>query len=143
MSKYAVVYWSGTGNTEKMALAVQEGIQQAGAEVDVFQASQFCAEKMDVYAGAAFGCPSMGVEQLESDEFEPMFQSVEPKLKGKRVALFGSYDWGDGEWMRTWQESVEQLGCVLVADGLIANNEPDDEALASCRALGETLVQRA
>ena len=141
MSKFAVVYWSGTGNTEKMAMAVAEGIKQAGAQADVFQAADFGADKMDAYTGAAFGCPSMGVEQLESDEFEPMFQAVEPKLKDKRIALFGSYDWGDGEWMRTWQESVEQLGCVLVADGLTANNEPDDEALASCRALGAKLAQ--
>ena len=91
MKKVAVVYWSGTGNTEAMANAVVEGIRTAGAEADLFTASSFGAGKMDEYDAVAFGCPSMGVEQLEDSEFEPMFQDCESKLSGKKIALFGSY----------------------------------------------------
>ena len=89
MKKVAVVYWSGTGNTEAMANAVVEGIRTAGAEADLFTASSFGAGKMDEYDAVAFGCPSMGVEQLEDSEFEPMFQDCESKLSGKKIALFG------------------------------------------------------
>ena len=107
MSKFAVVYWSGTGNTEQMANAVAEGIAAAGGQAEVFTAADFGPDKVPEYEGLAFGCPSMGSEELESDEFEPMFRAVEPSLAGKKVGLFGSYGWGDGEWMRTWQAGVE------------------------------------
>ena len=140
MANIAVVYWSGTGNTEKMALALAEGAKEAGASVDVFTAAEFGAEAADKYDGLAFGCPSMGSEELESDEFAPMFEAVSPKLAGKKVALFGSYGWGDGEWMRNWQAEVEQLGCTLVAEGLIANEEPDEDAVEACKALGKSLA---
>ena len=113
MSKFAVVYWSGTGNTEQMANAVAEGIAAAGGQAEVFTAADFGPDKVPEYEGLAFGCPSMGSEELESDEFEPMFRAVEPSLAGKKVGLFGSYGWGDGEWMRTWQASVEGDGCII------------------------------
>ena len=99
MSKIAVVYWSGTGNTEAMANEVAEGAKAAGAEVDVLTASEFGADKMDAYDAVAFGCPAMGAEELEDSEFEPMFSDCEGKLGGKKIALFGSYGWGDGEWI--------------------------------------------
>ena len=137
MSKIAVVYWSGTGNTQAMAEAVAEGASQAGAEVTVFEAVDFSPEQMGAFDAVAFGCPSMGAEQLEESEFEPFFSSVEGSLSGKKVGLFGSYDWGDGEWMRTWQQRVEAAGGVMIEDGLICNNAPDDDALSACRALGE------
>lgn len=105
MKKIAVVYWSGTGNTKAMAEAVTEGIDNAGAESVVLKSAEFSAEDVVKYDGIAFGCPSMGVEQLEESEFEPMFINCEPHLKAKNIALFGSYDWGDGEWMRTWEET--------------------------------------
>ena len=102
MSKVAIVYWSGTGNTEQMAESVADGARGAGAEVTVFTSAEFDADKMDEFDAIAFGCPSMGAEQLEEDEFEPMFTACEAKLSGKKIALFGSYGWGDGEWMRNW-----------------------------------------
>ena len=104
MSKIAVVYWSGTGNTEQMAESVADGARNAGADVTTFTAAEFDADKMDEFDAIAFGCPSMGAEQLEEDEFEPMFTACESKLSGKKIALFGSYGWGDGEWMRNWDE---------------------------------------
>lgn len=140
MSKVAVVYWSGTGNTEKMAVKVAEGVKEAGAEVTSFTAAEFNAGLMDQFDAVAFGCPSMGAEQLEDGEFEPMFQSCEAKLGGKKIALFGSYGWGDGEWMRTWQEACVNDGAVLVCDSVICNETPDDDAQAACVDLGRALA---
>ena len=140
--KTAVVYWSGTGNTEAMAGSVAEGAKSAGAEVSVFTASDFSADMVDQFDSIAFGCPSMGSEQLEDSEFEPFFASIEGKLSGKKVALFGSYGWGDGEWMRQWQDRITGDGATLVnGEGLIVNETPDDDALASCKALGEALAK--
>jgi len=139
MSKIAVVFWSGTGNTEAMANAVLEGVS-SGAGGALFPASAFSADMMDQFDAIAFGCPSMGSEQLEDSEFEPMFQSCEAKLAGKRIALFGSYGWGDGEWMRAWAETCRADGAILVCDPVICNNEPDDDAIAACQALGRALA---
>ena len=140
MSKAAVVFWSGTGNTETMAEAVANGAAAAGLEVAKFSASEFNSALAGDYDAIAFGCPSMGVEELEDSEFQPMFEEVKSSLAGKKVALFGSYGWGDGEWMRTWQADCEAAGIALVADGLIANEAPDDEAIANCEALGKALA---
>ncbi len=139
MSKVAVVYWSGTGNTEAMANAVLEGAKQAGAEAALFTSADFNAGMMDEYDAIAFGCPSMGAEQLEDSEFEPMFEAVKPSLAGKKVALFGSYGWGGGEWMRTWESDCAAAGITLCAESVICQDEPDDAALAACAALGEAL----
>ena len=140
MSKIAVVYWSGTGNTEAMAAAVEEGAKDAGAEVTVFTAAEFDASAMDGFDAIAFGCPSMGAEELEDSEFAPMFSACEAKLSGKKIALFGSYGWGDGEWMRNWEEECKSLGAVMACDFVICNESPDDEAVAACKALGAALV---
>ena len=141
MSKVAVVYWSGTGNTETMANAVAEGAKGAGAEVDVIVANDFNSGKVAEYDGIAFGCPAMGAEVLEEEEFEPMFASCESKLSGKRIALFGSYGWGDGEWMRDWETRCKEAGAVLICESVICNEMPDDEGIQSCKALGENLGQ--
>ncbi len=134
--KTAVIYWSGSGNTEAMAKAVAEG---AGAEL--FNVSDFSGDVAE-YDRLAFGCPAMGAENLEESEFEPFFAENEDKLSGKKVALFGSYGWGDGEWMREWAERVKNDGAVLVNDeGLIVNEAPDDAALADCKALGAKLAE--
>lgn len=140
MSKIAVVYWSGTGNTEAMATAVLEGVKEKGAEGVMLTATEFDESMIDSFDAIAFGCPSMGSEQLEDSEFEPMFVSCEAKLKGKKIALFGSYGWGDGEWMRNWEETCISDGAVLACDSVICNDAPDDEATASCKAIGAALV---
>lgn len=140
MSKIAVVYWSGTGNTEIMANKVAEGAKSAGAEVTSFTAAEFSADLVDQFDAIAFGCPSMGAEQLEESEFEPMFVSCEPKLTGKKIALFGSYGWGDGEWMRNWEETCNGDGAVLACDSVICNDTPDADAEAACVALGKALA---
>ena len=137
MSNIAVIYWSGTGNTEAMAQAVLKG---AGAGAQLFSVSDFDAAKLDAFDAFALGCPAMGSEALEDGEFEPFFDSVKDKLAGKKVALFGSYGWGDGEWMRSWEESCADAGITLAADSVICNDAPDDEALEACKALGAALV---
>lgn len=139
MSKIAVVYWSGTGNTEAMAQAVVEGAQEGGAEASLLECSQFGADQMDAYDAVAFGCPAMGDEVLEEGEFEPMFTECEAKLSGKKIALFGSYGWGDGEWMRAWESRCREAGADLAADCVICQDAPDEDALEACRALGKAL----
>ena len=140
MSKIAVVYWSGTGNTEAMANAVAEGAKAAGADVSIFGASEFTANQIDEFDGIAFGCPAMGAEVLEESEFEPMFESCEVKLIGKKVGIFGSYGWGDGELMRDWADRCKTDGMNLVSDGVMCNDAPDDAGIEECKALGKALV---
>ena len=140
MRKIAVVYWSSTGNTEAMANAVAEGAKAAGAEVSVFEAAEFSAEKTEEFEAIAFGCPAMGDEVLEETEFEPMFEACEAKLAGKRIVLFGSYGWGDGQWMQDWEERCRNHKAEIVADSVICEEMPDDEGLEKCRALGKALA---
>lgn len=116
------------------------GAAEAGAEVSSFSASDFNSSMISDYDSFAFGCPSMGTEELEDCEFQPMFDDVKDSLGNKKVALFGSYGWGDGEWMRNWQADCESSGISLVADGLIVNDAPDDEAIENCKNLGKALV---
>ena len=140
MSKVAVVFWSGTGNTEAMANAVGEGAGQAGAEVSVLPVSMVSADEAAGYDALALGCPAMGAEELEESEFEPFFTALEGKLSGKPVVLFGSYGWGDGQWMRDWEDRAKAAGAVLKAQPLMVNETPDDDALADCRTLGAAVV---
>ena len=142
MKKTAVIYWSGTGNTEAMANAVAEGMREAGAECAVWKPADVGADAVKELDAAALGCPAMGAEELEETEFAPMFDAVKSALAGKSVGLFGSYGWGDGEWMRNWEERAKNDGATLVGgEGLIVNETPDDEALEKCAALGAELVK--
>ena len=134
--KAAVIYWSGTGNTEQMAAAVAEG-----ANAELFSVSEFSGKPSD-YDRLAFGCSAMGAEELEESEFEPFFAEAESGLNGKTIALFGSYGWGDGEWMRSWVKRAEDDGAVIVGgEGLIANEAPSDDDLEKCRELGRALIK--
>lgn len=140
MKKAAVIYWSGTGNTETMANAVAEGMKGAGAEVSLLSADAVSAADLAGLDAVALGCPAMGSEVLEDMEFEPMFEGCKSALKGKRVALFGSYGWGGGEWMQNWERDCRSSGIQLACDSVICNDAPDDAALAACQALGKALV---
>ena len=141
MKKTAVVYWSGTGNTEAMASAVMEGAKAAGAEVTLLTSAEMSADMVTSFDSLAFGCPAMGSEVLEEEEFAPMFDACKAQLSGKPIALFGSFGWGDGEWMRNWEEDCLACGAKLVADSVICNEAPDADALAACRALGAKLAE--
>lgn len=140
MSKVAVVFWSGTGNTEAMAGAVAAGAAEKGAEVVSMGSADFGAAAVSEYDAIAFGCPAMGAEVLEEAEFQPMWDEVRGEISGKKIGLFGSYGWGDGEWMRSWEDDARNAGADLVADGVIVNGAPDDEGEAQCRALGAALA---
>lgn len=142
MSKMSVIYWSQTGNTEAMAQAVVQGAKEAGAEVALLEVGQATGGDVQGADLVAFGCPAMGAEVLEELDFEPFFTAVEGALKGKKVALFGSYGWGDGQWMREWQERVEKDGALLYqGEGLILNGSPDDAGLEQCRAFGKGFAE--
>ena len=139
--KTAVIYWSGTGNTEAMAQAVAEGMTAAGAEAVLLTPDKVQPGDLNAYDAIAFGCPAMGSEVLEEMEFQPMFDACKRSLGGKRAALFGSYGWGDGQWMRDWCERVKEDGAQLFSDeGLICNETPDDDVQAACRKLGADLA---
>lgn len=141
MKKTAVIYWSGTGNTEAMANAVADGMREAGAECTLLTPDAVSADTVAAVEAAALGCPAMGAEELEETEFAPMFDAIKQALAGKPVGLFGSYGWGDGEWMRTWEEDCAAAGIKLAAESVICCEAPDDEAAAACRALGKALAQ--
>lgn len=136
MSKVAVVFWSATGNTETMANCVAEG-----ANGTIVPCSEMNAAKLAEFDAVAFGCPAMGAEQLEESEFEPMFSDLEGSLNGKKIALFGSYGWGDGQWMRDWEKDCDDAGIHLVCESVICCETPDDAALEACRAMGKALAE--
>ena len=144
MSKVGIIYWSSTGNTEAMAQAVEEGAKAAGADVEIMEVADADVDKALSFDVLALGCPAMGDEELEEGEFEPFFSDLEGKLSGKKVALFGSYGWGDGQWMRDWEERMTAAGAtVLNGEGLICQETPDDDAIKQCEELGEQLAQNA
>ena len=138
MSKVAVIYWSGTGNTEAMAKAVAEGAKAAGADVDLLACADVTG--VDGYDAIALGCPAMGAEDLEDGEFLPMLEGIEPSLPSKKVVLFGSYDWGVGEWLANWETRCAEKGIALAAKSVKCNNTPDDDGLAACNALGAAIA---
>lgn len=140
MKKTAVIYWSGTGNTEAMAQAVLAGMQEAGADAALYTTAEVTPALFDDLTGVAFGCPAMGAEVLEEMDFQPMWDEAKGFLGGKNVALFGSYGWGDGEWMRTWEDTCRSDGAVLACESVICCEAPEDDALAQCKKLGATLA---
>lgn len=136
--RMTVIYWSATGNTEAMAQAIAQGAKEAGADVALLSVDAASAEDAIQADLLALGCPAMGAEELEEGEFAPFFEAIKGSLAGKKLALFGSYDWGDGEWMRSWQQRINAAGASLYrGEGLILRNTPDDEGLAACRAFGQ------
>ena len=139
MSNVAIVYWSGTGNTEAMADLIAQGVRAAGGTADLVHATDFAAARVENYDALAFGCPAMGNEELEDMEFLPMYNEVEPDLTGRKAVLFGSNEWNDGEWMELWEKRAEEAG-VDVADSVIAYDYPDDEASAECLRIGGLLA---
>ncbi len=139
MGKTAVVYWSGTGNTEAMAEAVADGVRKTGAEVSLLTSAEFSSANVKDYDAIAFGCPAMGAEVLEETEFQPMWDEVSGHLSGKKIALFGSWGWGGGAWMQEWEADCIAKGIVLAAESVICADYPDDTALSECKNLGKAI----
>ena len=141
MSQIIVAYWSQTGNTEAMANAVAEGIKEAGKDAAVLPISAVSMDELKAKDSFALGCPAMGAEVLEEGEMEPFVTEVEGFVSGKKVGLFGSYGWGDGQWMRDWEDRMNAAGAVIATgEGVIAHEAPDDDAIAACKALGKALA---
>lgn len=140
MSKIQVVYWTQSGNTQAMAEAVGRGIEAAGKEAEVVDVSTADMDALKASSVFAMGCPAMGAEVLEEGEMEPFVEEVEGFAAGKKIALFGSYGWGDGEWMRTWEETCIGDGAVMACDFVICQETPDEEAESECKNLGKALI---
>ena len=140
MSKTAIIYWSGTGNTEAMANAIFDGAKEVNADTKLFLVDQITADEAKDYNNLILGCPAMGAEELEEGEFEPFFAELEVNLSGKNVALFGSYCWGDGEWMREWEKRVTDAGAKLANESVIVNDSPDEDAVTACNGLGKIVA---
>lgn len=141
MKKLAIVYWSGTGNTERMAELIKEGAEAQGAEVGFFQVGQINSDKALEYDAIALGSPSMGAEVIEETEMEPFVEEISGRISGKTIGLFGSYGWGDGEWMREWVKRMDDQGAMLIDDGLIVNEMPQGEDEERCKEFGKSLVK--
>ena len=141
MEKIYVVYWSQTGNTLAMAQAVAEGVKEAGKEAEVVDVSAASLDELKKASAFAMGCPAMGAEVLEESEMEPFVCDVEGFAAGKKVALFGSYGWGDGQWMRDWTDRMSSAGASIVnGEGLICQEVPDADTLEECKQLGRSLA---
>ena len=139
MGQIVIVYYSETGNTESMANMVAKGVEAAGATAKVVPVDGFNAEELKGESAFALGCPAMGDEVLEEGTMEPFVAEVEKFASGKKIALFGSYGWGDGDWMRSWEEKCQNDGVTLAVASVICNEEPDDEAQAACIELGKAI----
>ena len=137
-NKINIIFWSGTGNTEAMAEAIYNGSNKSENSklLTVDKATIDDVKEADVLF---LGCPSMGVEELEESTMEPFVEEVCGFASGKTIGLFGSYGWGDGEWMRTWEETCKADGAVIACESVLANEAPDDDAVAACQALGKAL----
>ena len=141
MSNLYVVYWSGTENTQEMAMAIADGAKENGAQVTVWNVDEADIEELKKAKALALGCPSMGAEQLEEASMEPFMCDLDSQINGKTIALFGSYGWGDGQWMKDWEDRIASDGAtVLNGEGIIANNEPSQEIIDECREAGKALA---
>lgn len=141
MKKVAVIYWSGSGNTKAMAKAIVKGLNEINADYDVYFVSDFNAELTEDYDALILGCPAMGAEVLEECEFQPVYDEIKNFLVGKQVALFGSYGWGSGEWMQSWEEDIKENGAILFEKGLIINELPQENDLKLCVDFAKRFVQ--
>lgn len=136
-----IVYWSGTGNTEKMAELIAEGIKSEGKDAEVINVASANIDMFNEEDIVILGCSAMGDEVLEESEFEPFIEELSSKINGKKAALFGSYGWGSGEWMESFEEKMTSYGCKTVIDSLIVQNEPEGSSVDQCIAFGKTIAK--
>lgn len=141
MKNVSIIYWSGTGNTEKMAQLIDQGVTGEGEASKLIIVSAANIEDVKDADILVLGSPSMGSEVIEESEMEPFVESIKEVVKGKAVALFGSYGWGDGEWMRNWEERMEGYGASIIKDSLIVNECPEGDEETRCIEFGKTLVK--
>ena len=136
-----IVYWSGTGNTEKMANLIAEGIVEKGKQAEVLSVDKVNSDVFNNEDVVILGCPAMGAEVLEECEFQPFVDELISKVGGKKAALFGSYGWGDGEWMRNFEEFMSDNGCDTSLEPLIVQEAPEGDSEEECREFGRKIAQ--
>lgn len=142
MDKVYIIFWTQGGNTGAMAQAVGDGVKEAGKEPVFLQPLEANINDLKTLPGFAMGCPAMGAEVLEETEMEPFVEEAEQIVQGKKIALFGSYGWGDGQWMRDWVDRMNSAGAsIITGDGVIAHEAPDTDAIEQCKALGRALAE--
>ena len=138
MSKVAIIFYSQTGNTEELAKEIAAGVRAAGGEAVLMKPQE--VKHIRNYDSVALGCPAMGFEEIDDDIFEPMYNAIKDDLPQKKVMLFGSYGWGGGEWMQTWEQDCAAAGVSLACESVICNEAPEDDAIEACKALGAALA---
>lgn len=138
---HQIIYWSGTGNTEKMAKYIGSGIEKGGKPVSVKQVYDVRNAEVEEASLLVLGCPSMGCEELEDLEMAPFIESLEGKIAGRKVALFGSYGWGSGEWMENFKKQMEGYDAKVVMEPLIINEFTSGQDEAICESYGEALAR--
>jgi len=141
MDKVYIIFWTQSGNTGAMAGAIGEGVKEAGKEPVFLSPTEANIDVLKDLPAFAMGCPAMGAEVLEETEMEPFVEEVEKYVSGKKLALFGSYGWGDGEWMRDWVARMNAAGATVIGnEGVITQEAPDADAVSLCKELGKTLA---
>lgn len=142
MDKVYIIFWTQGGNTGAMASAIGDGVKVAGKEPVFLSPSEAKVSELTELNGFAMGCPAMGCEVLEETEMEPFVSEVESIIKGKKVVLFGSYGWGDGQWMRDWEERMKSAGAIIIGgEGIIAHEMPQDADIERCNNFGKQLAE--
>jgi flavodoxin short chain len=131
-----IVYWSGTGNTKEMAEALAAGAASTEVQVSLLSVDKASPEEVLQADGIALGCPAMGGEVLEELEMEPFVSELEQGVANKPMILFGSYDWGNGQWMRDWTERMQKGGACLLDEGLIQQGALDATSEEACKQKG-------
>ena len=144
MAKVNIIFWTQGGNTSAMADAIGKGVAESGSEANVVAVGANSAALVNESKAFALGCPAMGDEVLEEDEMEPFVASIEGDVSGKTILLFGSYGWGDGQWMRDWTARMQKAGAtVLGGEGIICQEVPDADTLAKLENAGKELAALA
>ena len=142
MDKVYIIFWTQGGNTGAMASAIGDGVKEAGKEPVFLSPSEAKVSELTELNGFAMGCPAMGCEVLEETEMEPFVSEVESIIKGKKIVLFGSYGWGDGQWMRDWEERMKSAGAIIIGgEGIIAHEMPQDADIERCNNFGKQLAE--
>ncbi|RHW63239.1 flavodoxin [Clostridium botulinum] len=136
-----IIYWSQTGNTEKMANLILEGIESEGEKAELVEVSSVSLNDVKNEKILILGCPASGAEELEESEMEPFIKSLEGNMQGKKVALFGSWGWGNGEWMTEWEKKMESFGAILISEGLTVQEYPEGENEGKCISFGKLIVK--
>lgn len=140
--KTTIIYWSSTGNTEKMAQLIGKGLTEIAVDVAIKQVSESSCQDIEDSDIVLLGCSAMGVEEIDTSEMEPFIKTNGEAFVNKKVALFGSYGWGDGEWMQDWETMMSDLGASIEVDSLTVNEMPVGDSELNCIEFGKDIGRK-